>query len=114
MEEAKAWPAKMVLGDVGYSCDPPDVLDSRINALPELRKIFSESKFDSQDAFEKMLEPLTSCFTYYKHWAFAEEREVRLTSALFPRTASATRILRSSSSVTTYTIFARPTSDGTT
>jgi hypothetical protein len=38
--------------------------------------------FDSQDAFEKMLEPLMSCFTYYKHWAFAEEREVRLTTIL--------------------------------
>lgn len=43
---------------------------------------YSESKFDSQDAFERMLEPLTSCFTYYKHWAFAEEREVRLTTIL--------------------------------
>jgi hypothetical protein len=81
-EEVKAWPAKIVLGDVGYSCDPPNVLDSRVNALPELRKIFSESTFDSQDAFETMLEPLTNCFTYYKHWAFAEEREVRLITTL--------------------------------
>jgi hypothetical protein len=81
-KEAKAWPARIELGDVGYSCDSSDVLDSRINALPELRKIFSETMFDSQDAFEKMLEPLMSCFTYYKHWAFAEEREVRLTTIL--------------------------------
>ena len=81
-EEAKAWPAKIVLGDVGYSCDPPDVLDSRVNALPILKKIFAESTFDSQEAFELMLDPITNCFTYYKHWAFAEEREVRLTTIL--------------------------------
>jgi len=81
-EEASAWPARIIFGDVGYSCDPPDVLDTRINALPELRKILSETALDSQDAFEKMLEPLMSCFIYYKHWAFAEEREVRLTTIL--------------------------------
>lgn len=81
-EEASAWPARIIFGDVGYSCDPPDVQDERINALPELRKILSETALDSQDAFEKILEPLMSCFIYYKHWAFAEEREVRLTTIL--------------------------------
>lgn len=52
--EAEAWPSRMELGDVGYSCDPPDVLDSRISALPELRKKFSDSMFDSPEAFETM------------------------------------------------------------
>jgi hypothetical protein len=81
-EEASAWPAKIEFGDVGYSCDPPDVLDSRINALPELRKILSETELDTQDAYEKIQEPLMSCYIHYKHWAFAEEREVRLTTIL--------------------------------
>jgi hypothetical protein len=81
-EEAKVWPSRIVFGDVGYSCDPPNVLDSRIAALPELRKKFSESMFDSQEAFEVILEPLLDCFIHYKHWAFAEEREVRLTTIL--------------------------------
>lgn len=81
-EEAKVWPSRIVFGDVGYSCDPPNVLDSRIAALPELRKKFSESMFDSQKAFEVILEPLLDCFIHYKHWAFAEEREVRLTTIL--------------------------------
>ena len=81
-EEASTWPAKIIFGDVGYSCDPPDVLDSRIDGLPELRKILSESALDSQDDFERLLEPLTNCFIHYKHWAFAEEREVRLATIL--------------------------------
>ncbi len=81
-EEVSTSPARIIFGDVGYSCDPPDVLDSRINALPELRKILSESALDSEDDFERLLEPLTSCFIHYKHWAFAEEREVRLTTIL--------------------------------
>lgn len=81
-KEAKVWPSRIVFGDVGYSCDPPNVLDSRIAALPELRKKFSESMFDSQEAFEVILEPLLDCFIHYKHWAFAEEREVRLTTIL--------------------------------
>lgn len=80
--EAEAWPSKIEFGDVGYSCDPPDVLDSRITALPELRKKFSDSTFDSPESFETMLAPLLSCFIHYKHWAFAEEREVRLTTIL--------------------------------
>lgn len=81
-KEAKVWPSRMVLGDVGYSCDPSDVLDARIATLPELRKKFSESMFDSEEAFEAILEPLLGCFIHYKHWAFAEEREVRLTTIL--------------------------------
>jgi len=81
-EEEQVWSCKIVFGDVGYSCDPPNVLDSRIAALPELRKKFSESMFDSQEAFEVILEPLLDCFIHYKHWAFAEEREVRLTTIL--------------------------------
>ena len=67
---------------MGYSCDPPDVLDTRIDALPELRQILSETALNSPDDFEKMLKPLMRCFIYYKHWAFAEEREVRLTTLL--------------------------------
>lgn len=81
-EEAKVWPSRTVFGDVGYSCDPPNVLDSRIAALPILKKKFSESRFDSQEAFVGILEPLLDCFIHYKHWAFAEEREVRLTTIL--------------------------------
>lgn len=80
--EAEKWPSKMEFGDVGYSCDPPDVLDSRITALPELRKTFSDSTFDSPESFETMMAPLLSCFIHYKHWAFAEEREVRLATIL--------------------------------
>lgn len=80
--EAKAWPSRMVLGDVGYSCDAPHVLDSRITALADLRKKFSESLFDTPESFEVLLEPLLDCFIHYKHWAFAEEREVRLTTIL--------------------------------
>lgn len=81
-EETKVWPSRIVFGDVGYSCDRPNVLDSRITALPELRRKFSESILDSQEAFEVILQPLLDCFIHYKHWAFAEEREVRLTTIL--------------------------------
>lgn len=80
--EAEAWPSRMVFGDVGYSCDPPHVLESRIAALPELKKKLSESTFDSPEAFQMILEPLLDCYIHYKHWAFAEEREVRLTTIL--------------------------------
>ena len=80
--EEKAWSSRMELGEVGYSCDSPDVLDSRITALPKFREALSKSKFDSPEAFEPMLEPLLSCSIHYKHWAFAEEREVRLTTIL--------------------------------
>lgn len=80
--EVEAWPSRMVFGDVGYSCDPPHVLESRITALPELKKKFAESTFDSPEAFQEILEPLLDCYIHYKHWAFAEEREVRLTTIL--------------------------------
>ncbi len=81
-EEEQVWSCKIVFGDVGYSCDPSNVLDSRIAALPALGKNFSESMLDSQEAFEVILDPLLDCFIHYKHWAFAEEREVRLTTIL--------------------------------
>lgn len=80
--ETEAWPSKIELGDVGYSCDSPDVLDSRITALSELRNQFSSGIFDSPETLETVLAPLLSCFIHYKHWAFAEEREVRLTTIL--------------------------------
>lgn len=81
-EEEQVWSCKIVFGDVGYSCDPSNVLDSRIAALPALGKNFSESMLDSQEAFEVILDPLLDCFIHYKHWAFAEEREVHLTTIL--------------------------------
>lgn len=80
--EAEAWPCRLVLGDVGYSCDSADDLDARITSLPNLRKIFRERSFDSQETFDAMVDPLLDCFIHYKHWAFAEEREVRLTATM--------------------------------
>ena len=67
-EEASASPDRIIFGDVGYSCDPPDVLDTRIDALPELRQILRETALNSPDDFEKMLKPLMRCFIYYKRW----------------------------------------------
>jgi hypothetical protein len=80
--EAEEWPSRMVLGDVGYSCDPPHELNSRITSFAELREKLSESSLDLPEAFEVLLEPLMDCFIHFKHWAFAEEREVRLTTIL--------------------------------
>lgn len=80
--EAKAYPSRMVFGGVGYSCDPPHVLESRVGALSKLRKKMSESTFNSPEANTALLRPLLDCFIHYKHWAFAEEREVRLTTIL--------------------------------
>lgn len=76
------WNCRISLGDVGYSNDPPDVLESRINALPTLLNALGGCKFSSEKECEPLLDPSLQCFIHYKHWCFAEEREVRLVAVL--------------------------------
>lgn len=80
--EHDRWKCKISLGDVGYSHEPPDVLESHISTLPSFLKAIDACKFESESECEPLLDPLLQCFIHYKHWSFAEEREVRLVAVL--------------------------------
>lgn len=80
--ENDRWKCRISLGDVGYSSDPLDVLESRIEALPSLLNAINVCKFDSAKNCEPLLDPLLQCFIHYKHWCFSDEREVRLVAVL--------------------------------
>lgn len=76
--EAAIWPSFWSCGPVGYSSDSRDVLHQRIEALPELIEALKNCDFETRDSVEPVLSPFLRCAVHYKHWAFAEEREVRL------------------------------------
>jgi len=80
--EHDRWKCRLSLGDVAYSDDPPDVLGSRLSDLPVLLRSIDECQFDSSKSCEPLLNPVLQCFIHYKHWCFAEEREVRLVAVL--------------------------------
>ena len=73
---------RISFGDVAYSCDPPDLLASRIESLPTFLEALNACKFDSSEACSGLLGPLQQCFMHFKHWSFSEEREVRLVAVL--------------------------------
>lgn len=76
--EHSLWSCRLSCGDVGYSSDSQEVLAKHINALPTFLDAFKKCQFDSQEEWAPLLEPLLDCCIHYKHWAFAEEKEVRL------------------------------------
>lgn len=80
--EHDRWKCQISLGDVGYSHETPDVLESRIDALQTFRKAISACKFESEKEWEPLFDPVLQCFIHYKHWCFAEECEVRLVTVL--------------------------------
>lgn len=80
--EHERWKCQISLGDVGYSHEPPDVLESRISALPPFLEAINTCKFESEKECESLLALSLQCFIHYKHWCFSEEREVRLVVVL--------------------------------
>lgn len=80
--ENDRWKCRISLGEVGYSSDSQDLLQSRIEALPTLLRAVSACEFASEKDCEPLLGPLLDCAIHYKHWCFAEEREVRLVAVL--------------------------------
>lgn len=80
--EGGRWKCSMSLGEVGYSHEDLDTLNSRIDALPVLLKELENFRPDSEWGAVNLLVPLLNCYIHYKHWCFAEEREVRLVVVL--------------------------------
>lgn len=80
--EHTQWGGRLSCGDVGYSSDPVEVLVEKIESVPEFLDAFRGCHFRSPEECAPLLEPLMSCCIHYKHWAFSEEREVRLVYVL--------------------------------
>jgi hypothetical protein len=80
--EHSQWSCRLSVGEVGYSSDSPETLAKRMDSIPALLETFKKCQFDSQEACEPLLEPLLDCCIHYKHWAFAEEKEIRLVAVL--------------------------------
>lgn len=74
--------SRISLGEVAYASDSPDVIESRIGALRSLQDAVDRCGFKSPEECLPLLEPSLQCFIHYKHWCFAEEREVRLVAVL--------------------------------
>lgn len=81
-QEHAQWGGRLSLGEVGYSSEPIDVLKNKIEDIHNLLDAFNKCYFKSAEDCAPLLEPLMSCCIHYKHWAFSEEREVRLTAVL--------------------------------
>ena len=80
--EHSHWSCMLSCGEVGYSSDSQEVLAERMESLSAFLEAFKNCQLDSQEAFEPLLEPFLDCCIHYKHWAFAEEKEVRLVAVL--------------------------------
>lgn len=82
--EHSRWPCMLTLGEIGYSSTPKEVLLRNLEALPELQNAIAQwvAHLDSSMATENLLQPFINCCARFKHWAFAEEREVRLFAVL--------------------------------
>lgn len=81
-QEHTLWGGRLSCGEVGYSSDPIDVLVQKIESIPEFLEAFKNCHFESAEDCAPLLEPLMSSCIHYKHWAFSEEREVRLVAVL--------------------------------
>jgi hypothetical protein len=81
--EHSEWPTcNLSCGEVGYSSDSQEVLAKRVESIPAFLETFKNCQLNSQEAFGPLLEPLLKCCIHFKHWAFAEEREIRLVAVL--------------------------------
>ena len=81
--DATLWSCRLGLGEVGYSSDPPDVLFQRLEALPQLKiAAINFATNPTEKSASELLNPFLDCSTRFKHWAFREEREVRLVVTL--------------------------------
>lgn len=81
-QEHAQWGGRLSLGEVGYSHESIDALTAKVDDIPKLLEAFDKCYFRSPEECTPLLEPLMSCCIHYKHWAFAEEREIRLTATL--------------------------------
>lgn len=77
-QEQTAWNCFWSCGPVAYSSDAIADLPQRLEALPEFIEALKNCYFWTRGSVEPMLSPFLRCAVHYKHWAFAEEREVRL------------------------------------
>ena len=73
--ELQRWSCVITFREVFYSSDSQEVLEKLNKPFIEA---FKKLEFDSPEGYESILEPLQDCIINYKHWAFAEEKEVRL------------------------------------
>lgn len=81
--EVDQWPCLLALGDVAYSSDPPSVVSGRLDDLPDLIcAVLDLILSPSEEVAAVTLGPFIQCCTRFKHWAFAEEKEVRLVAVL--------------------------------
>lgn len=81
--EAKAWPCHLSLGDVAYSSDSAEVVRERLDGLRELgASAFEFAVQPSEESASKTLNPALNCYPFFKHWAYSDEREVRLLAVL--------------------------------
>ena len=74
-QEENAWKCVWSCGPVTYSSED---LSQQFEALSDFKKALSTCNFRTNDSIEPILSPFLRCAAHYKHWAFFEEREVRL------------------------------------
>jgi hypothetical protein len=81
-EEAQKWTwAALMGGDVVYSSSSDNDIEKELGKpLGEIRNSIAEflRTTGNPDALEPMFFGLTQCACRYKHWGFAEEKEVRI------------------------------------
>lgn len=77
-QENTVWNCFWSCGPVAYSSEEIDDLPQRLEALPDFVEALKECNFQTGGSIEPMLSPFLRCVVHYKHWAFSEEREVRL------------------------------------
>ena len=81
-QEKAAWDCFWSCGPVAYSSETIADLSQRLEALPDFIEALKECDFRTRDSMEPILSPFLRCAVHYKHWAFSEEREVRLVIVL--------------------------------
>lgn len=81
-QEKNAWKCFWSCGPVAYSSETIDELSQRLEALPDFTDALKTCNFQTSDSLEPILSPFLRCAVHYKHWAFSEEREVRLVIVL--------------------------------
>ena len=81
-QENAAWNCFWSCGPVAYSSEAIADLPQRLDALPDFIQALKKCDFRTEGSVEPMLSPFLRCAVHYKHWAFSEEREVRLVIVL--------------------------------
>lgn len=81
-QEAADWNCFWSCGPVAYSSEPIADLPKRLEALPDFINALKTCDFRTRGSVEPMLSPFLRCAVHFKHWAFSEEREVRLVLVL--------------------------------